>query len=943
MASCTAPCALLKILAMMLLLSHFTESSRTCPLSCTCTYDYRGTYAQCKNQLMTKMPWFYSNTWKVVFENTAFSVMRPNAFIMSDKMRSLIITNTKLSRITAGALRGLNSLMFVTVHASPSFPVTIETGVLSHLSKLQQLSITRNRLQTVPSDTLCDLPENSKVYKLHLYDNKITHLHLDPCIILHLPKLSVLGLSGNPLISLDSEAFKPFANLPLKQLMMTRTQLYNITEDVFTHMPQLVLLTIGSDNLVSIPEHTFNNTNITDLTLSGKHLENIPQDTHLVTSLQLLHFEGGADSHVYFDSPFVKASQLREIYLNHIDIDLSVEYFDNLANSPIEKVDFKYCKISTIHQNAFMLFSHTIQSVSISNRNLDNQSQVLKNISNALSNSSSLRRFVMRLVGLRTIQNDTFVSFGQSNSISLLDLSYNVLNYVGFNSFLVFHNLEQLNLAGNELTDDGLMPGSLRGLARLKILLLQSNVFKNIPKSSKVVLSPYLNELNMNDNDIEHFSKYSFLGYTNLERLYLRGNNIESIGAKTWTNLTKLTAIDLRENKLLGAPKNFFEPLSNLKILHLDNNEFSIGNEDTFKYLTTINYLSIKNNRALCSSLPCGKMFNKLSQLTYLSLKLTLLSDLAPDIFRGLNKLILLDLSLNQISSIHPDVFVPLTNLTDLILTNNRLSTLMADTFRHLVSLRNINLLGNSFMCNCDIFWFSQWMIITDINVQQLTIKNRYVCKSPPQQHNKDLLHYMANADCQYTDLSTILTLYILTLIGCTFLSIIYRYRWHLRYYVYKIKANKVYLNEMNHEEYLYDAFVCYHYSCMDWIIEKMIPQLEYNHNIKLCIHHRDWLPGNAIVDNIMYSIQQSRATVFLVNKSFAQSHWGREEIDMAYANFVSERRNSILVILMEGIENGMINRSLRNLLTTQTYLPWIVGGKKERRFWKTLRESLKK
>ena len=144
-------------------------------------------------------------------------------------------------------------------------------------------------------------------------------------------------------------------------------------------------------------------------------------------------------------------------------------------------------------------------------------------------------------------------------------------------------------------------------------------------------------------------------------------------------------------------------------------------------------------------------------------------------------------------------------------------------------------------------------------------------------------------------------------------------------------------------QQFVYDGFVCYHYSSMKWIIEKMIPELESQHGMKLCIHHRDWPAGEVIVDNIMNSIQQSRTTVFIVNKSFAQNLWGREEVDMAYTHFVNDRRNSIIVILMEDIENGEVNRSLRNLLTNKTYLPWKPGGKKERRFWKTLTKTMRR
>ena len=147
----------------------------------------------------------------------------------------------------------------------------------------------------------------------------------------------------------------------------------------------------------------------------------------------------------------------------------------------------------------------------------------------------------------------------------------------------------------------------------------------------------------------------------------------------------------------------------------------------------------------------------------------------------------------------------------------------MIGTFRHLISLRNLNLQENPFMCNCEMFLFSQWMISTDVNVQGIPVKKQYVCANPQSQRNKDLLDYMANADCLYTNLTTPFAIYISLIVVCMLISMSYRYRWHLRYNLYKLKYRKIdiELRLRHRHQFLYDAFVCYHYSSMKWIIKK--------------------------------------------------------------------------------------------------------------------------
>ena len=49
----------------------------------------------------------------------------------------------------------------------------------------------------------------------------------------------------------------------------------------------------------------------------------------------------------------------------------------------------------------------------------------------------------------------------------------------------------------------------------------------------------------------------------------------------------------------------------------------------------------------------------------------------------------------------------------------------------------------------------------------------------------------------------------------------------------------------------MYDVFVCYADKDMDWVSDHLMPQLEGERQLRLCIHERDFIPGKNIVDNI--------------------------------------------------------------------------------------------
>ncbi|KAH3699521.1 hypothetical protein DPMN_074477 [Dreissena polymorpha] len=69
-------------------------------------------------------------------------------------------------------------------------------------------------------------------------------------------------------------------------------------------------------------------------------------------------------------------------------------------------------------------------------------------------------------------------------------------------------------------------------------------------------------------------------------------------------------------------------------------------------------------------------------------------------------------------------------------------------------------------------------------------------------------------------------------------------------------------------ENYRFDAFISYAEDNFRFILDEVIPRLEAE-NVSLCLHQRDFLPGNAISDNIIHAIQSSRKPSSSCQKRF--------------------------------------------------------------------------
>ena len=82
--------------------------------------------------------------------------------------------------------------------------------------------------------------------------------------------------------------------------------------------------------------------------------------------------------------------------------------------------------------------------------------------------------------------------------------------------------------------------------------------------------------------------------------------------------------------------------------------------------------------------------------------------------------------------------------------------------------------------------------------------------------------------------------------------------------------------DEHGNVSYKYDAFVLY--SSVDddrlWVHFKLVQELEKLYGFRLCIHHRDFLAGCDILDNIEQAIRSSRKVLVIMSENFLRSDW---------------------------------------------------------------------
>ena len=151
----------------------------------------------------------------------------------------------------------------------------------------------------------------------------------------------------------------------------------------------------------------------------------------------------------------------------------------------------------------------------------------------------------------------------------------------------------------------------------------------------------------------------------------------------------------------------------------------------------------------------------------------------------------------------------------------------------------------------------------------------------------------------------------------------------------------RIFKEQSNTRHYEFDAFVSYSAEDVDWV-KQHLPQLESDHNIRLCLHDRDWLPGRDIIENIVQSIENSRMTVLIVSNAFAISQWCHVELAMIQTKLFESDHDNVILVLLEELSDCNVSPRLKIQMQRQTYIEWpadSVTG--QQLFWAKLGQAI--
>ena len=267
-----------------------------------------------------------------------------------------------------------------------------------------------------------------------------------------------------------------------------------------------------------------------------------------------------------------------------------------------------------------------------------------------------------------------------------------------------------------------------------------------------------------------------------------------------------------------------------------------------------------------------------------------------------------------------------------------------------------VNMLGNPFQCSCETLQFLEWLY----NKQSMFLfYENYTCI-----HNNISIVFLnlkcmldsLNFQCHqslFLEVSASLLAFLIFVIAIS--VFLYRHKWDVRFFCLRfVTKRKVYQElEASEEEYEYDAFVSFHSDDQDWVSNELQKNLDNTQDdvesddlprFRLCIHERDFVPGDLIEENILRSIESSRKTIVILSRNFLQSVWCEFEFEIARKECIERGRDLIIAVMLEPLPGNIkISSSVERLIRKNTYIEWPTDDLDRVHFWKQMRWALAK
>nr|KAG5686735.1 hypothetical protein BaRGS_020261 [Batillaria attramentaria] len=562
---------------------------------------------------------------------------------------------------------------------------------------------------------------------------------------------------------------------------------------------------------------------------------------------------------------------------------------------------------------------------------------------------------VMQTVSSQTLANAPHLQHVNLSHCDIVNLTTD--------AFEVLKDLRVLDLSFNFALGFDRLGDALEGLAKTKLesLVIDSivplrtlgtQITEDHMRHFKKLI--YLRELQARFNRIESFEEGALCNGTppNLKYVYLNANLLEL--APYVNDLRCLESLDVL---YIDGYNNYWTPplrppgFSNPPAKYYKTAPGSAIDPEFFNSFPSLEVLDISGNqlRAVFKRNDSYTILGGLRSLKELDMSRNDLGHIPDATFINLTNLERLSLATNGMGRFTL-VLSHMKSLTHLNLSENQLHTLPKSVRDHLDAVaetRNVtvSMTYNPIGCTCQNIDFLTW--IRDSKVFFGT-HQFYYC-----QLADGSLMFMRNIDGTIDQLERSCGSYVgvfvgavassLLFVGLLVVALAYRFRWKLRYLYYTTRLSFQRDKRHHDDGFEFDAFVSFAGEDMEFVDGEMKEELEEGRGLKLCIHERDFVPGQYIASNIVDSVQRSRRTLVVLTRALLASDWCHYELQMALMEAAETGRDVLLFLLYEHVPSHELPREVLFNIQASSYIEFPHTESDRGLFWDRLADALRR
>ncbi|CAF4887438.1 unnamed protein product [Pieris macdunnoughi] len=584
----------------------------------------------------------------------------------------------------------------------------------------------------------------------------------------------------------------------------------------------------------------------------------------------------------------------------------------NVTFKRLRQLDLRACKIDTLDAFTFIGMPSLTHLYLGENKITFIDANAFSGLSNLVHIDLSRMTYVDRNDPVKALTFESMDTFAHLNLISL-DLSFTPLSTRNIPLLSRLGNkLERLSICYTEIFK--LRPNTF-GSSPLKYLDISGNsdiisdngTLRGLEDTLRVIYahSTLLSTLHV------------FKGFKKLEILKVSHNEITDIPKTTMETLENLQVLDLGHNRISIWFSPVISSMPRLKLLSLVGNNLNMLSDVILSDISNVKYLSLSKNTMICHCL-----MREIYEIAYeneLKMTQTPLEQITNE---------------NNIFHIgyleYNNIITNRTNLTSACLKMDN-----EDTISNYFKGFPVNRSGNYLFLDYDEDAYSCLSFHTGIK----TFLNEVPTCSEDMRDMPDDLTVATQSN---------LMLLLILLITLPILVFIYIFKRNFKYFLITMRNSAMLslisdkdVNYVENKLFNYDVFVSYCNEDRAWVLDQLLPHVEIDCNISVCLHERDFQVGLSILENIVSCMDRSRSIMLIISRRFLLSQWCQFEMHLAQHRLLETRREDLILILVEEIPRRLRPNTLHFLMLTKTYIVWPKEESEKKEFWKRMKKSL--